>query len=175
MPLNAEVEVNVGFTLAAQGKYDEAIPHYRRAIELQPRSDRAHYTLSQALAALGRHEEATSELRTTVRLNPDYFLALNDLAWILATNPDAKVRNGTEAVELAERACRLMGDQDPLFVGTLAAAYAEAGRFEAAVQTAEKAERLASATGRDDLAKRNAQLQELYQLYRAGKAYRETN
>ena len=63
---------------------------------------------------------------------------------MLATNPNASVRNGAEAAELAERAARLSGGQKPAILGTLAAAYAEAGRFPEAVQTARKALKLAT-------------------------------
>ena len=70
--------------------------------------------------------------------------ALNNLAWVLATSPKAELRNGAEAVRLAERACELTHYGEPLFIGTLAAAYAEAGRFPEAVTTAEKAEQLAT-------------------------------
>ena len=63
---------------------------------------------------------------------------LNNLAWILAASADPQVRNGPEAVLLAERACKLTDYKKPLLVGTLAAAYAEAGRFPEAVATARK-------------------------------------
>jgi len=73
--------------------------------------------------------------------------ALNNLAWVLATCPDAGLRNGPEAVRLAGHACELTHYGRPLFIGTLAAAYAEAGRFPEAVTTAEKAEQLATSAG----------------------------
>ena len=97
-------------------------------------------------------------------------MALNNLAWILATSPDDGLRNGTEAVRLAERACELTHYDEPLFIGTLAAAYAESGRFPEAVTTAEKAEQLATTAGLTDVAAKNRQLLE---LYRAGKSYHE--
>jgi Flp pilus assembly protein TadD len=71
---------------------------------------------------------------------------MNDLAWILATHPDSSVRNGTQAVKLAEAACRL-DPQQARFWGTLDAAYAESGRFEEAIATAERAAKLATSQG----------------------------
>ena len=96
--------------------------------------------------------------------------ALNNLAWVLAASPDDELRNGAEAVRLAERACELTHHGEPLFIGTLAAAYAEAGRFPEAVATAEKAEQLATSAGLKKVAEKN---QQLLELYRAGKPYHE--
>ena len=93
-----------------------------------------------------------------MRLAPDSPIVLNNLAWILAANPDSRLRNGPEAVTLAERACQLTEFRQPMFIGTLAAAYAEAGRFEDAVKAAEQARDLAVAAGQNELAERNRQL-----------------
>jgi hypothetical protein len=95
----------------------------------------------------------------------------NNLAWLLATYPETSVRNGARAVEMAQRAVRLSGGKDPMFIGTLAAAYAEAGRFDEAIATGEKARALALADGKVELAERNAGLLE---LYRNQRPYRET-
>jgi tetratricopeptide (TPR) repeat protein len=119
---------------------------------------------------LGRTREAVAQYREALRLNPSLVGALNNLAWILATSPDEGLRNGAEAVRLAERACELTHYGQPLFIGTLAAAYAECGRFPEAVTTAEKAERLATRAGLTPVAAKNRQLLE---LYRAGKPYQE--
>ena len=96
---------------------------------------------------------------------------MNNLAWILAANPDATLRNGAEAVALAERACKLTDYKEGVFVGTLAAAYAEAGRFPEAVSSAERARSLALAAGQKDIARKNL---ELLELYRADRPYHET-
>ena len=78
---------------------------------------------------------------------------LNETAWRLATDPNASIRNGGESVELARRAVELSGGREAAILGTLAAAYAEAGRFPEAVETAGKAAALASQRGQRDLAK----------------------
>ena len=95
---------------------------------------------------------------------------LNNLAWLLATCPDAHLRDGVQAVQYAERACELTHSGVTILVGTLAAAYAEAGRFEEAVATAQKACALASRTGDPELLKRN---QELLALYLKHQPYHE--
>ena len=96
--------------------------------------------------------------------------ALNNLAWILATCPDDSVRSGRMAVYFAEEACSLTAFKRPGMVGTLAAAYAEAGRFPEAIATAETAIKLATDAGNTQFAEQN---QQLLELYRAGKPYHE--
>ena len=113
---------------------------------------------------MGRTREAVVQYREALRLNPDLAGALNNLAWVLAASPDDELRNGAEAVRLAERACELTHYGQPLFIGTLAAAYAEAGRFPEAVTTAEKVEQLATTAAKN---------RQLLELYRAGKPCHE--
>jgi tetratricopeptide (TPR) repeat protein len=108
-------------------------------------------------------------LRLALALKPDMVEALENLAWILATHPSEALRNGAEAVRLAERACKLSQYREPVSLVTLAAAYAEAGRFGDAVKTAEKARDLAAAAGLKDVAAKNS---ERLELYRAGKPCR---
>jgi tetratricopeptide (TPR) repeat protein len=105
-----------------------------------------------------------------LRLKPDWPEAHNNLAWILATHPDEKLRNGAEAVAHAQRACELTRYRVPIMVGTLAAAYAEAGSFDDAIATAQKAHEMALTKCQTELAKKNL---ELLNLYRSGKPYRE--
>ena len=96
---------------------------------------------------------------------------MNNLAWLLAACPDAAFRDGPEAVRLATRACELTGYTQPLFIGTLAAAQAEAGDFPAAIATAERAAALADSLHQEPVAARN---RELLQLYRQGQPFHET-
>jgi tetratricopeptide (TPR) repeat protein len=87
---------------------------------------------------------------------------LNNLAFLLASSPDASLRNGPEAVQLAEKACQLTHYQMSFLVNTLAAAYAEAGRFDEAIATAQKACAMASGSGELDLLKKYQELLALY-------------
>jgi uncharacterized protein HemY len=93
---------------------------------------------------------------------------MNNLAWILATCPDAKARNGSEAVQLAERACRRGGNR-PAFLDTLAAAYAEAHRFADSTNAMQRAIALAEATRQTNFL---PAFRSRLELYLAGKPYR---
>jgi len=170
-PLYAEALNNLGVLLTREGRVAEALPLLERAVRLAPKRATVYAELAVALAYEGRWDDAVDYYRRTLALQPDCLPALNNLAWIHATHPEARYRNGAEAVRLAEEACRLTRYQRAIFVGTLAAAYAEAGRFVEALATAEKAEALARAAGDARLAEKN---RELAALYRAGRPYRET-
>jgi tetratricopeptide (TPR) repeat protein len=161
---------NLGIALTARGRPDEAIGYFQQAGRADPHHADIHLNWGIALDQLGRTREAVDQYREALKLNFDLIAALNNLAWVLASNPDENLRNGPEAVRLAEHACELNHYHEPLFIGTLAAAYAEAGRFPEAVATAEKAERIATAAGLTAVAAKNRHLLE---LYRSGKPYHE--
>jgi protein O-mannosyl-transferase len=162
--------VDLALALDSQGRLDEAVHICREALKLQPRNFKIHYILANTLSQQGNFAGAIAEYQTTLQIDPNHQLALNDLAWLLATAPDARFRNGAEAVRRAEQACRLTDYKLPLFVGTLAAAYAEAGRFDDAVKTAGEAIVLATAEKKPAVAAKN---RELLELYRAKMAYHQ--
>ena len=162
---------NLGQILRKNGSWAEAAEHYYVVLESKPDDVAVHANLANVLQNLGREEEAIAHFEETLRLAPNLVEALNNLAWLLASSAHAESRNGPRAVELAQRACELTGFNETLLVGTLAAAYAEAGRFPEAVATAEKASALASDLGQKDLLKKN---QYLLELYRSQKPYHET-
>jgi Flp pilus assembly protein TadD len=114
------------------------------------------------LGQLDRNREAIDSYWAALKLNPNLPDALNNLALILATSSDDGLRNGPEAVQLAERACQLTQYHQPLFFETLAAAYAEAGRFQEAQAAVAKAEQLAQVGGLAGQAERDKRLLELY-------------
>ena len=171
-PGNVETRLRLARILVLEGKLDEAIPQYLMILQLAPDHIQARLELAETLTQQHKTAEAISHYREVLRLDPNSFEALNNLAWILATSPDDQIRNGAEAVQLAERACVLTGDKSPTLIGTLAAAYAEAGRFKEAVQAGEKAYQLALASTNAALAETN---QKLIELYRANHAYREAS
>jgi protein O-mannosyl-transferase len=168
-PGNAEAHRRYGLLLLGSGQTQEAGEQFREAIRLQPGAE-VHYNLATALLQQGQPEQAVLEYRESLRLKPDSPAVLNDLAWVLAANASGRVRNGADAVSLAERACQLTQFREPLLLGTLAASYAEAGQFEEARSTAQKAIALAEAAGQAELAARN---RELLELYKEGKPYRQ--
>ena len=94
----------------------------------------------------------------------------NNLAWILATHPSAEIRNGEEAVRLAEAVCQDNGLPNPSMLDTLVASYAEVRRFADPVGTIQKALTLAKKGGMTKLAE---QMQGWIQRYVLGKAYRD--
>jgi Flp pilus assembly protein TadD len=170
-PDNGEAHNNLGTALLQQGQVDEAIGHFARALAIIPNDGAIHGNLGNALAQQGRMVEALRHYEKALSLEPANPLCANNLAWLLATGPVAGVRDGARAVELGERAVALSGGKNPLLIGTLAAAYAEAGRFAEAVVTGEKARALAHAAGNRDLVEKNEKLLELYRL---GRSYHET-
>lgn len=166
-----EVTVRKRFAnlLGQQGRIREAMNQLLVAASLQPDLE-THLQLAGLLYQTGNHHKAAAQFRKALALNPDLPEPLNNLAWLLATSSEAVVRNGPEAVQHAERACRLTGYKQSGFISTLAAAYAEAGRFAEAVATAEMAVQLQTANGETRLAEINNQL---LPLYRSSQPYHE--
>jgi protein O-mannosyl-transferase len=155
--------------LETNGAVEGALTNYLKLLELRPDAS-VHARAAALLSNRGQTAEAIDHYRQALALSPDWAPALNNLAWLLATAPDAANRTGAEAVQLAERAVALTQSKAPVMLGTLAAAYAEAGRFTEAVAMGERACAVARAAGETELVQRN---QQLLELYRAGKAYRE--
>jgi tetratricopeptide (TPR) repeat protein len=160
----------LALALTSLGRPDEAAVQYERMLQETPADPQLLYLYAGVLAAQGNPRAAVDRYRQALALQPDMVEALNDLAWIRAASSDAALREGAEAVRLAERACELSQRREPVLLGTLAAAYAEAARFDDAIRTAEQARALATAAGQHHIAERNAQLLE---LYRAGRPYHE--
>ena len=164
------LEVNLGAALTQAGQYGEALPHLRRALELKPRSWIAYNNLGTILANQGRINEAIACYQRALRLKPGYVDAMNNLAWDLSVHEFRKPPANADAVALAEAVCRRTGYRRPGFLDTLAAAYANVGRFDEAVRTAERALNLANAAGQKPLAR---QIQQRLDLYRAQRPLRE--
>ena len=162
-PDYAEAHNNLGNALLQKGSVDEAIAHYQKALQINPDYAEAHNNLGNALLQKGKVDEAIVHYQKALQINPDYAEAQNNLAWVLATCPQASLRNGNKAVELAQRANQLTGDGNPVVLGTLAAAYAEAGRFPEAVATAQRALQLAETQSNTALADAIRSQMKLYQ------------
>jgi len=170
-PQYLDARLNLGSLLLQRGRIAEAITNLETARRLQPNDATTHVTLALALMKNGQGSKAAAEFNHALQLAPDRVNALNGFAWLLATAADDSVRDGKRAVLLAEQANALAGNNDPAILHTLAAAYAEARRFDEALQTARRAMKLASRA--DNNAVYNAIRDEL-PLYELGLPYHET-
>ena len=157
---------NMGAILLRSGLAVDAVPYLQKAVEIKPDDAQAHYLLGNALFRAGRVAEAVGSYEKAIQLNPDHVQARNDLAWIRACDPDPQVRNGAQAVDLALRADQLSGGKNPVVIGTLAASYAEAGKFAEAVAAEKRARQAALAQTNSALA---GLLEKRLKRYEAGR------
>jgi tetratricopeptide (TPR) repeat protein len=171
-PSFAEAHTDLGCALAEAGQFAQAIPRLEKALAIKPGLVEAHYCLGESLYfSQARVQGALAHWREALRLDPNFALAMNEAAHALAASPEASDRNGVEAVKLAERAVQVSGGQDPVYLDTLAAAYAEAGRFPEAIAAARKALDLATQQHRGRLMEA---LNTRIKLYEALQPYRDT-
>jgi tetratricopeptide (TPR) repeat protein len=154
--------------LKSKGRFEEAIEHYQQALKSKPDSIELKEDLGMIMIKAGRPEEMLRLSREILLMKPDYIHALNNLAWVLATNPG--FGQAEEALHLASRACELTKHQNVTFLDTLAAAYANTGQFDRAVETAQKAVDLATAARDDNAAD---QIKNHLELYKQSQPCRE--
>jgi tetratricopeptide (TPR) repeat protein len=169
-PDYAEAQNNLGGVLLQEGQVDEAILHLQKVLELRPDREKAHYNLGNALLQKEKVEEAIAHYEKALQIDPQSISTLNQLAWVLATNSKAQIRNSARAVELARQANQLSGGKTPIILHTLATAYAENRQFSQAVATAQDALKLAVSEGNTALADA---LRQVIGLYQAGKPYHQ--
>ena len=131
---------------AFDAAFDEAVAELNRAVELDPNYTEAHSRLGGLYVGDGQLREGIAEYRKALALDPSHVRALVELAWLLATAPESGMRNAVEALELVRRATPLLGEEHPVLLDTLAAAYATNGRFEEALETARRAAELSRLT-----------------------------
>ena len=168
LPNHTDAQYNLASALLRKGRFDEAIIHYEKALELLPGNADAHVNLGSAFLAKGHIAEAIGQYKEALTLSPENVAAQSNLAWLLATSPDPSLRNGPEAVLLAEQASRSSGGKRPLVLRILAAAYAEAGRFSEARATAHEALQAADDQGNSAL---SDFLRKEIALYESGQPY----
>ena len=166
---DAAAELGVGWVRA--GRYADARPYVEQALRVQPDSAPIQVALALVFAGLGQPEVAVRLNRRALELDPGMGDAANNLAWLLATSPNPRVRDPDEAIRLAERAVAASDSPDPGRLDTLAAALASRGRFDDAVRTVAEAARLAEERGQTGTA---AALREHEQRFRKQQPYRES-
>ncbi len=167
MPDRPEIYKDLGCAFVRNHQPEQAIIQFQNAFRLQPGDVETELELATTLMDNGQTSDAINHLYQVLALDPNSITALNNLAWLLATAPDTALRDGNEAVRLAEHACQLTEYKEAFLIGTLAAARAEAGHYNDAVATAEKARTVALAQGQTEIAAKNEQLLELYKSGRA--------
>lgn len=173
------LELDPNFIDAIAGKADVAffIGNYRKAqadytafLKVQPQAPIVYYRRGVCSFSLGDYRSAVRDYKKAIELDPKYLDALKSLAWLLATSPQAAVRNGSQAVEYGKKALELAGQNDPIIMDTLAAALAEAGRYEDAASLEKMA---ISLLPQDFDLKERANWQARLALYQKGQPYRE--
>lgn len=169
-PASSEAQFEYGHSLLLQGQFQRARDELSKAVQMEPDNASAQFFLGVACLESHSVEDGLKHLKEAARLRPNWAEPLNAQARVLATSEDEKVRNGPEAVRLAEEAANLTSRRQPAILFTLSAAYAEAGRFDDAVAAANEAATLAQSSGQTSLA---IQIGQALELYRSHQPFRD--
>lgn len=168
-PANAWAYGIRGTAYYDKGDFDRAIQDFDQALRLDPREVRAYMSRAYAACRIGNFGQAVKDLNEVIRLSPKSPHGYNALAWLLATCPTPSIRDGKKAVGLARTACELSAWKEWRCVGTLGAAWAEAGDFEQAVQCQRQALAMGRLSGQDA-----AEAKGRLALYQRQAAYHES-
>jgi tetratricopeptide (TPR) repeat protein len=169
-PYDVGAHSALGVAMAENGDLISAARHLGYVMMLRPEQEQPHADLRRILLAFAKEPDGLQRLRDVAATAPDSPRMLDELAWLLATYPDSKSRDGSEAVRLAERACVLTERRIPALLDTLAAAYAEAGDFPRAISAVEEALNHAHSSGDGDAIKLS---EKILTSLREDLAYRE--
>jgi tetratricopeptide (TPR) repeat protein len=169
-PEDPVAQFDLGCMLLDNGLPGNAVPYLQKALQLRSGFAECHYKLGNAFRESGQAAEAIGQYEETSRLNPHYIEAAANLACMLASSPDASIRDGPRAAQLALSADEWSGGKNPRVLGTLAAAYAEEGKYSDAVATVQRALQV---TGPDDKSALADTLRTNLALYQAGSPLRD--
>jgi tetratricopeptide (TPR) repeat protein len=133
-PQWASAYFNRGNLFKTRKEYDRALADYSAAIRLDPKDPDAYFNRASTYRTTKQYAKAASDWSEVIRLDPHDAEAHDRLGWLLATCPDARVRDGQKAVDLAGTACDLTEGKSASCLATLAAAFAETGRFDLAIK-----------------------------------------
>jgi tetratricopeptide (TPR) repeat protein len=169
-PFDAETHHILGAALLGKSDPVEAFYQLSYSVLLKPDWKEARLNLHRVLLSLINSSANSALLHRVASATPESTSALGDLAWIFATHPDEKLRDGNEAVRLAKRACTLTKRTDPTLLAILASAYAEEGNFGEALQIIhESLLKARSSENRDAI----ALAEKLQSLFQSNNAVRE--
>jgi tetratricopeptide (TPR) repeat protein len=168
-PLSIENHYVLGKFLLEQGHAAQALSEFQTTVSIRPHFAAGEEGQASAYEALGDNREALAHWQKAHVIDPSRISATVGIAWLLATAPDASIRNGAEALSMAENANQLATSEDPEVLDTLAAAYAENGQFTRAISTAKRALELAVARGNSPTADA---IRSRLLMYKANKPYR---
>jgi Tfp pilus assembly protein PilF len=157
-----------GMALVEKQQPREAVPHLKKAIKISPGFSDAYSNLGTAYILLGRNKEAVKYLQKAIELKSDNTKALNNYAWLLATQKEVSAEDAAKSFELAFRACELTKHKYPELLDTLAVAYAAAGRFAEAIKISNQAIDIAKVTRQENLVD---EIQSRIKLYKEGQRY----
>lgn len=166
MPDQVELKMQLALYYLVDKQVSKAIDTYSDVLDVQRDNFTAIQSRGDAYLNIGKHAEAIADFTRALKLKPDDTTLLNNLAWVLATSPEAGLRDGERAVELATQACELTEYQQAHILSTLAAAHAETGDFEAAIQRSQQAVDMNDPEHGDQLVKE-------LESYRRGEPWRE--
>ncbi|MGH8093323.1 MAG: tetratricopeptide repeat protein [Chthoniobacterales bacterium] len=152
-PRKVDTHNNLAIALLKKGLTNEAFAEWQTALQIQPGNAEMHDNLGRALLGQGRIAEAMAEWRETLRLEPNKAATEISLAWILATAPEAELRDGKSALQLAQLSFRAAADRNLMTYRVVAAAYAERGQFQAAIRVAQEGAERADAEGQPSIAR----------------------
>ncbi|MFC1635214.1 tetratricopeptide repeat protein [Planctomycetota bacterium] len=164
-PRFAEAYCQLGSTYCKLGHQDDAIRFQKKAIEINPDDGSLHNYLGVTYSRFGLYEDSVNAYRSAVAIDPNAYIGYNNLAWLCATCPDSQFRDGTKALELAKKACELTDIEDAHCLTSLAAAYAECGDFEKAIEYQEKGIKLIGEEVTEEW-------ENSLEAYKSGKLYR---
>ncbi|HNT36489.1 MAG TPA: hypothetical protein PKH07_15990, partial [bacterium] len=141
---------NLALALWRKGDSHQAAIHYEDSLRLDPNDTDVRLRLAEIYKEHDKPEQVLSHYRTVLESHPELWNIAHDLAWFIVNLKDESLRDTAEAVRLAEYAVKMAPEETPVLLNTLAAAYAEASRFDDAVKSIDKSIVLARSIGRED-------------------------
>ena len=179
-PKNIELLYKLGLLYEMDKQSRKAIEKFTAVVALSDKNEQVFRSRGDCYLNIGDQAAAIADYEKAFKMNPDDWGLLNNFSWVLATAPDAKLRDGKRALDLGLKACEKTNYKRPHILSTLAAAYAETGDFENAKKWSAEAVKLASVKPKedaedadDDMSDMKEELQKENDSYKDKKPWRE--